>query len=208
MNPAHLATEISASLPAWVLEELSAGPQVLPTAEDRMRLANRLASLNHYEGSGRGPFAALVVDSDTGELISVGVNVVLASGLSSQHAEVTALGLAQARLRTWDLGAEGQPATELVVNWRPCVMCYGATMWSGVRRLVVAGEGPELEQLTGFDEGPMVEDWKEQFTDRGIEVITGVLREEAIAVFAEYGAREDKIVYNGRQGRPAAPNAS
>ena len=88
-------------------------------------------------------------------------------------------------------------------------MCYGATMWSGVRRLVIAGEGPELEELTGFDEGPMVEDWKEQFYDRGIEVVTGVLREEAIAVFAEYGAREDKIVYNGRQGtRPRQTSAS
>ena len=97
VNPAHLATEISASLPAWVLEELRRGTARPAHAEDRVRLANRLASRNHYEGSG-GPFAALVVDADSGELISVGVNVVLASNLSSQHAEVTAIGLAQARL--------------------------------------------------------------------------------------------------------------
>ncbi|WP_329551009.1 hypothetical protein [Streptomyces sp. NBC_00696] len=26
--------------------------------------------------------------------------------------------------------------------------------WSGVRRLLIAGHGPEVEDLTGFDEGP------------------------------------------------------
>ena len=127
---------------------------MLATDEDKVRLTNVLASRNHREDTG-GPFAALVVDSATGVLVSAGVNVVLASGLSSTHAEVTALSLAQTRLGTWNLGAQGAPSLELVVNWRPCIMCYGAAMWSGVRRLVIAGDGPELETLTGFDEGPL-----------------------------------------------------
>jgi hypothetical protein len=71
-------------------------------------------------------------------------------------------------------------------------------MWSGIRRLVIPGEGPELEQLTGFDEGPMREDWAEQFEQRGIQVTSGVLRDEAIAVFRAYGEREDAVVYNAR----------
>src|SRR3546814_4725325 len=76
-------------------------------------------------------------------------------------------------------------------------MCYGATMWSGVRSLVVAGDGPELEALSGFDEGPVVEDWAAQFEARGIQVINGVRRDEAVAVFAEYGDA-DVLVYNAR----------
>jgi tRNA(Arg) A34 adenosine deaminase TadA len=129
--------------------------------------------------------------------------VVLASGVSSAHAEVTALGLAQRAIGGWDLGGEGQPDHELVVNWRPCVQCYGAVLWSGVRRLVVAGSGPELEQLTGFDEGPMREDWAAQFEARGISVLDGVLRDEALATFAAYRdgvAAEGLTVYNARRG--------
>ncbi len=190
-----LATTISASLPDWLTDELDALPSVLPTLEDRMDLVNALADRNWREGSG-GPFAAIVVDAASGELVSAGVNVVLASGLSSMHAEVTTLSLAQTALGRWDLGAAGADL-ELVVNWRPCVMCYGSTMWSGVRSLVVAGDGPELEELSGFDEGPVVSDWAAQFEARGIRVTIGVRHDEAVAVFRAYG-ESDALVYNAR----------
>jgi len=107
--------------------------------------------------------------------------------------------MAQKLLGTWDLGGEGMPAHQLVVNWRPCVMCYGATMWSGIRSLVIAGSGPELEEITGFDEGPIHPQWAEEFERRGIEVIDNVLRDEAIAVYKAFAA-SDAFVYNARQG--------
>jgi tRNA(Arg) A34 adenosine deaminase TadA len=197
MHTTALATAFGARLPDWLTAELADIPEILPTDDDRIRLTNRLADRNHRENTG-GPFAALVVESATGRLISAGVNVVLASGLSATHAEVTALSLAQTRLDAWDLGGQGLPDLELVVNWRPCVMCYGATMWSGVRRLLIAGDGPELEKLTGFDEGPMVADWADQFAARNIEVVLSPLREEAIEVFRAYGERDDAVVYNAR----------
>jgi tRNA(Arg) A34 adenosine deaminase TadA len=190
-----LATSFSASLPEWLLSDLPNLPETLPSLDDRMDLVNDLADRNWRAGNG-GPFAAIVVEAESGRLVSAGVNVVLSSGLSSMHAEVTAIGLAQTALERWDLGASGADL-QLVVNWRPCVMCYGATMWSGVRSLVVAGDGPELETLSGFDEGPVVDDWAAQFEARGIQVITGVRRDEAVAVFAEYGA-SDVLVYNAR----------
>ena len=163
-----------------------------------MALVNSLADRNYREGNG-GPFAAIVVDAGTGELVSVGVNVVLSSGVAGAHAEIMALGLAQRATGSWDLGADPARPLELVVNWRPCVMCYGATMWSGVRRLVVAGSGAELETLTGFDEGPMREDWAEQFEARGITVVQDIGRDEALRVFREYG-EADVLVYNARVG--------
>lgn len=190
-----LALSYSASLPEWLVAELPALPATLPTLEDRMDLVNQLADRNWREGNG-GPFAAIVVEADSGKLVAAGVNVVLSSGLSSAHAEVTAIGLAQSALGRWDLGADGADL-QLVVNWRPCVMCYGATMWSGVRSLVVAGEGPELEALSGFDEGPVVDDWAAQFEARGIAVTVGVRRDEAVAVFRAYGS-SDSLVYNAR----------
>ena len=190
-----LATSYDASLPDWLIDDLESLPKVLPTVPERMRLVNELADRNWRAGNG-GPFAAIVVDDATGELVSVGVNVVLSSGLTASHAEVTALSLAQRSLGRWDLGADGADLS-LVVNWRPCVQCYGATMWSGVRSLVVAGEGPLLEELTGFDEGPMVRDWAAQFEQRGIRVSIGVGYDDALAVYRAYGA-SDSVVYNAR----------
>jgi hypothetical protein len=76
-----------AALPDWVFDEFAAVPGALPTARSRMALVHRLAARNPREGSG-GPFAALVVDSASGELVSAGVNLVLSSGLSAAHAEV------------------------------------------------------------------------------------------------------------------------
>jgi tRNA(Arg) A34 adenosine deaminase TadA len=191
----ELATTFGASLPDWLVSDLVNLPRVLPTQDERMRLVNDLADRNWRAGNG-GPFAAIVVDDDTGELVSVGVNVVLSSGLTAAHAEVTALSLAQRALSRWDLGADGADLA-LVVNWRPCVQCYGAAMWSGVRSLVVAGEGPLLEELTGFDEGPVVDDWAEQFEARGIRVTVGVGHDEAVAVYRAYGD-SDAVVYNAR----------
>lgn len=186
------ATTFAASLPHWLQGRPL--PDVLATDLERMTLVHELADLNWRAGNG-GPFAALVVDSVSGELISAGVNVVLSSGLSSAHAEVVALNLAQTTLGHWDLGTR---SLELVVNWRPCAMCYGATIWSGVRRLVIAGSGPECEELTGFDEGPMREDWREQLESRGITVTSDVLRDGALRTFADYGASAS-TVYNARR---------
>lgn len=191
----QLATTFAASLPDWLIADLPALPRTLPTVAERMRLVNDLADRNWRAGNG-GPFAAIVVDDATGELVSVGVNVVLSSGLTVTHAEVTALSLAQQALGQWDLGAGGADLS-LIVNWRPCVQCYGATMWSGVRSLVVAGEGRILEDLTGFDEGPLVDDWAQQFEARGIRVSVGAGYDDAIAVFQSYG-ESDSVVYNAR----------
>ncbi|WP_405835980.1 nucleoside deaminase [Streptomyces sp. NBC_01518] len=198
-----IVKEYRVALPAWIDDELADVPAVVAGREDRMRLVHRLADRNWREGNG-GPFAALVAERDTGRIVSVGVNVVLASGVSSAHAEVMALGLAQVATGGWDLGATGLPTHELVVNWRPCVQCYGAALWSGVRGLVVAGEGPELEEITTFDEGPLGADWAEQFEARGIEVVGDVLRDEALTVFRNYRKAVDEadgvVVYNARGG--------
>ncbi|WP_438853513.1 nucleoside deaminase [Agromyces sp. M3QZ16-3] len=189
-------SSFSAALPEWLVAELPRiAAEPLPDDDARMALAIELADRNWREGSG-GPFGALVVDAASGEVVSAGVNLVLSSGLSSLHAEVTAISLAQRRLGRWDLGAGGAEL-ELVVNWATCVMCYGATMWSGVRRLVLAGDGEECERLTGFDEGPMPTDWKGEFERRGIRVHSGVRRDDAIEVFRAFGA-SDAVVYNAR----------
>lgn len=191
-------TRFDLSLPDWAVEALNEMPTHFPTLEERMAAVIDFSRRNFIHETG-GPFAAGVFERDSGRLVVIGVNRVVRSNCSSAHAEIMALSLAQRILGTFDLGGPGLPAHQLVVNWRPCAMCYGAVPWSGVRSLVVAGAGPELEAITGFDEGPVHPDWANELERRGVAVTTDVLRDEAIAVYHEFAASA-QLVYNGRLG--------
>ncbi len=190
--------EFTLNLPEWALRENEALPARLPTLEERMAAVIRFSRLNFERGTG-GPFAAGVFERDTGVPVVIGVNRVMPLQCSSAHAEVTTLTLAQQLLGTWDLGAPGQPVYQLVVNWRTCVMCYGAVIWSGIRSLVIAGSGPELEEITGFDEGPIHPQWQQELERRDIDVVDNLLKDEAVAVFRDFAA-SGSHVYNARQG--------
>lgn len=190
--------EFTLSLPDWAVEENKRLPEYIPSLEERMRQVIRFSRLN-FENKTGGPFAAGVFERDTGKRVVIGVNRVTVSNCSSAHAEVMTLSVAQHLLGTYDLGGAGRPAYQLVVNWRPCVMCYGATIWSGIRSLAIAGSGPELEEITGFDEGPIHPEWDKELAKRGIEVINNVLTDEAIAVYRDFAA-SGALVYNARQG--------
>lgn len=191
-------TRIELSLPDWAVAALNDLPRYLPTLEERMAAVIEFARQNFLHDTG-GPFAAGVFERDSGKLIVIGVNRVVPSNCSSAHAEVMALSLAQHLLGTYDLGGSGMPAHQLVVNWRPCAMCFGAVLWSGIRSLVIAGAGAELEQITGFDEGPIHPEWRQELNSRGLELIEDVLREEALAVYREFAAA-GRLVYNARLG--------
>jgi tRNA(Arg) A34 adenosine deaminase TadA len=191
-------TGFSLDLPDWAVDELNRMPEVLPSLEARMSAVIKFSRLNFQRGTG-GPFAAGIFERDSGRLVVIGVNRVVPFNCSSAHAEVMAISLAQKRLGVYDLGAADLPAQQIVVNWRPCAMCLGAVLWSGVRSLVIAGDGPELEAITGFDEGPVHPQWISELNRRGIEVVNNVLRDEAIESYKEFAASK-AFVYNARLG--------
>ena len=184
--------------PWWALTELEKLQECFLDVKSRMDLIIRFSRLNIDAQTG-GPFAAGVFETLSGRLVSIGVNRVVHHNCSSAHAEVMALSLAQKELKNFDLGAHEMPEHQLVVNWCPCAMCYGALVWSGIRSLVIAGSGPELEEITGFDEGPIHPDWIGQLERRGISVTNGVSKEEAVEVFEQF-RDSGEPVYNGRQG--------
>ena len=195
---AELASAFTRRCRRGSIEELPAlaAASPLATPEERVRLVNRLADRNWREGNG-GPFAAIVVDAASGALISVGVNVVLARGLSAMHAEMMALSLAQRALGRWDLGADGAEL-ELVVNWRPCVMCYGADH-------VVGGAGahrsraraPKSRSSRGSTRGrcPRTGSGSSSAAASGSRSGSGTTRRST--VFRAFGA-SDAVVYNAR----------
>jgi len=158
-----------------------------------MALAIDLARRNSADGKA-GPFGAAVFEAETGRLVSMGVNLVEPAQCSILHAEIVALILAQRRMGTFDLGAPGLPAMELVSSAEPCAMCLGAIPWSGARRLV-CGARDEDARAIGFDEGHKPPDWVAGLESRGIVVVRDVLRKEAAAVLRRY-KEIGGVIYN------------
>jgi tRNA(Arg) A34 adenosine deaminase TadA len=191
-----LVDALTFPLPGWLQTALPRNAD-FSTPEARMKLVIDLARINVERGSG-GPFGAAVFEMDSHKLVSVGVNIVEQSFWSGGHAEVVALACAQQKLHTYDLGAAHLPGHELVSSVEPCVMCLGATLWSGVRR-VVCGARDEDVRAIGFDEGPKPSDWAGQLETRGIQVVRDVLRIQACAVLELYQERNG-LIYNSRQG--------
>ncbi len=191
-------TRFSLDLPGWTVKALDDLPAFMPSVEERMATVIAFSRLNFQNNTG-GPFAAGVFEQGSGKLITIGVNRVVPSNCSSAHAEIMALSLAQKHIGTYDLGSSGLPAYQLVVNWRPCSMCFGALLWSGVRSLVVAGSDRQMEEITGFDEGPLPPQWQHELESRGIEVVEDIFAQEAINVFREFAASQP-FIYNARLG--------
>ena len=187
-----LPTTLTLTLPPWVrdLPPLDA----LPHLTDRMELVLDLAMRNVERGTG-GPFAAAVFERESGQLISVGVNRVVPENSSLAHAEVLAIGLAQASIGTYDLGGPGQPRLQLVSSSQMCAMCLGAVVWSGVAQVVYSTTSGDVIATVGFDEGPTPPDYSAQLAHRGIGVVAGVMRDRGLEVLRGYVA-SGGVVYN------------
>jgi tRNA(Arg) A34 adenosine deaminase TadA len=188
-TPCDRVDQVVWRMPEWIAREIDVET---PRRDDaaRMRLAVELARRNVAHGG--GPFGALVVEEGTGRVVAVGANWVVQQRSSLLHAEMVAIAFAEARVGSHTLG-EGDHV--LVSSSEPCAQCLGATVWSGVRRLVCGARTADAEAI-GFDEGPRPGDWVAQLAARGIGVTLDVLRADACAVLAAYGANGGAI-YNG-----------
>jgi tRNA(Arg) A34 adenosine deaminase TadA len=157
-------------------------------------------SLKNVEHASGGPFAAAVFAGASGKLLAAGVNRVEPLNCAPAHAEVMAIALAQKNQQTWDLGKDANISAELVASAQPCLMCLGATLWSGVTRLTYAATAADVSAILGFDEGPLPYAWPQELQKRGIKVEAEFLRAEAVAVLELYKKKQGTI-YNSRQGK-------
>lgn len=183
-----LNAQIHLTLPVW-LHALAADAQSYPDADAQLALAIRLAALNVENDSG-GPFGAAVFDGQ-GRLLGVGVNRVVPQACSVAHAEMMAFMSAQQRLQGFRLNDPALALTgpiTLATSAQPCCMCYGASFWAGIDRLLIGARSEDVMELTEFDEGPLPADWVGELERRGISVQRDLQREAARRVLQDYSA--------------------
>ena len=183
--------EIRITNPDWVGSTVDFNRRY-PDDDSKVRLAVWLARENVLRSTG-GPFGAAVFD-ETGRLVGVGTNGVVRLNNSSAHAEMVALAMAQAEVGSFTLQNDGALRHELFSSCEPCAMCLGATLWSGVTRVVFSATREDATR-SGFDEGPVFADSYRYLEDRGITIERGRLRAEGASVLDLYIQRGGPI-YN------------
>jgi len=185
--------DVHVDYPSWV-DEVVDWDARSSSDEQRMRVAIALSRENVERDTG-GPFGAAIFESDSGRLVSVGMNSVVRLNNCTLHAEMVAFMTAQRRLGSFTLNAPDLPSHDLVTSCEPCAMCLGATLWSGVRR-VVFGAGRDDAARLQFDEGPVFPESYRYLEERGVTIVRNVLRGEAADVLERYRAKSGPI-YNG-----------
>jgi tRNA(Arg) A34 adenosine deaminase TadA len=198
-NEKYPASAVLLTLPSWLEKILAENEIVIPDPEERMRWVITLSRQNVEHMSG-GPFAAAIFAGNSGKLLAAGVNRVEPLNCSPAHAEIMAIAFAQNNLQTWDLGNDAAMPAELVTSSQPCLMCLGATLWSGVTRLVYGATAADVTAILGFDEGPLPAVWPDELKKRGITIVPEFLRTEAAVVLEMY-KKNQGTVYNSRKGK-------
>lgn len=178
-----LQLSVRVDYPSWVADTVDWG-HVYSSDEEKMRLTIALSLENVERGTG-GPFGAAIFERDTGRLVAVGMNSVVRLNNCTLHGEMVAFMMAQHRLGSFSLAAPGLAAHELVTSCEPCAMCLGATLWSGVKRVVYGADRDDATRLE-FDEGPVFPGSYAYLEDRGITFVRHVLRREAQQVLERY----------------------
>jgi tRNA(Arg) A34 adenosine deaminase TadA len=186
------ASAFSIQLPDWTTSFHARPGEVFTTLASRMQLAIELARQNVQHRTG-GPFGAAVFEQESGQVVALGVNLVVDQHCSLAHAEMVALALAQQHLGTHSLAPEQTGRVhQLVTSVAPCAMCLGAIPWSGIRSLICGAPEQDAREI-GFDEGDKPAAWIEMLSKRGIEVETGVLRDQARCVLQDYRTQGGSI---------------
>lgn len=179
-----LPFDVSLSLPDWVHNMEPELLSVYPSDEDKMDLAIELARRNVLAKTG-GPFGAAIFSAEDGSVVSVGVNRVVPLTNSTAHAEMLAFMLAQQALAKHRLNANDHHFI-LATSAQMCAMCYGASVWAGIDRILIGARREDVESLTAFDEGPMPRNWIVGLRSRGIHVTRDLRRRKAREVLNLY----------------------
>ena len=150
-----------------------------------MREAIRLSIQMMRRGKG-GPFGAVVVRN--GKVVGRGSNQVTSTNDPTAHAEILAIRQACQRLKTFRLDD-----CDLYASCEPCPMCLSAIYWARVGSVFYANTRQDAARI----------DFDDDFIYRELALPVGkrtlkmkqLLHDEALAAFAEWQQKTDKILY-------------
>ena len=103
---------------------------------DYMTRALELA--RQAEAEGEVPVGAVLVNSETGEIVAEGFNRPIAQNDPTAHAEIQAIRAASEKINNYRLFG-----LDLYVTLEPCAMCAGAIAIARIRKVIYAAEDPK-----------------------------------------------------------------
>ena len=150
-----------------------------------MRAAIRI-SIQKMRRNFGGPFGAVVVRK--GKIVGRGWNQVTSTNDPTAHAEICAIRDACRRLRTFQLND-----CDLYTSCEPCPMCLSAIYWARLRRVCYGNTRKDAARI-GFDDDFIYQEVAAPISRRKIPM-KQLLHQEALAAFAEWKTKTDKIPY-------------
>ena len=150
-----------------------------------MREAIRLSIQKMRRGQG-GPFGAVVVRD--GKIVGRGSNQVTSANDPTAHAEIVAIREACKRLKTFHLDD-----CDLYTSCEPCPMCLSAIYWARLRNVFYANTRKDAARIN-FDDDCIYREVALPIGKRKLRM-KQLLRKEALAAFAEWERKPDKILY-------------
>lgn len=133
-----------------------------------------------------GPFGCVIVRA--GQVVGRGNNRVTSTNDPTAHAEVTAIRDACASLQTFQL-----TDCELYTSCEPCPMCLSAIYWARIPVIYFANSRQDAADI-GFDDDFIYRQIPLPLEKRAIK-ISQLLRDEGLATFKGWAAKQDKVKY-------------
>lgn len=155
------------------------------TDSEAMREAIRVARIGM--DAGQTPFGACIIKD--GALIVSEHNVVWATTDITAHAEVNAIRAACRTLQTVDLSG-----CVIYSTCEPCPMCFSAIHWARIQRIVFAAAIEDAARA-GFHELTIANTEMKRLGGSEVEIISGVLQDEARELFQAWRAHPEHRPY-------------
>jgi guanine deaminase len=150
-----------------------------------MREAIRLSLQMVRSGKG-GPFGAVVVRK--GKIVGRGSNRVTSANDPTAHAEIVAIREACQRLKTFELDD-----CDLYASCEPCPMCLSAIYWARLGHVFYGNTRQDAARIE-FDDDFIYREVALPIRKRTLKM-KQLLHGEALAAFAEWQRKTDKVVY-------------
>lgn len=146
--------------------------------DDRRFMEMAIAKAREGLAAGQTPFGACIVRGE--QVIACEHNLVWRSTDATAHAEVTAIRVACGLVKSVKL-----TGTTIYSTTEPCPMCFAAIHWAGIERIVY-GSSIADARSAGFSELTISNRDMKRLGGSTIEVVEGLMAEEAKALFEEW----------------------